>query len=100
MIWRCMNSNAVRHLHVINGTVNANVYISEILVKKLLPSAEEMYRTHEQSFKLSFNKIIRLKVLVASWQVRNKQELIETIVSSWFHVINAAKLTKLVHSMP
>jgi hypothetical protein len=42
----------------------------------------------------------RLKVLVAAKKARNKQELIEAIISSWYHVITTAELTKLAHSMP
>ena len=135
MIWGCMNATGVGRIHIINGTVNANVYANEILAKKLLPSAQDMYGNDEQyTFQqdnapchtaasvmqwFRRNKITvldwpgnspdlnpienlwrRLKITVAQKQARNKQELIEAVIASWFHVITADELKKLVHSMP
>ena len=42
----------------------------------------------------------RLKKVVASKHPSNKQELIEGIISSWYHVISPENLRNLVESMP
>lgn len=41
----------------------------------------------------------RLKRLVRQKQPSNKTQLIEAIIQSWFHIITAAELKNLVHSM-
>ena len=43
MVWGCMSRSAVGRLHVIQGTVNAEKYITEILEKKVLQSAKDMF---------------------------------------------------------
>jgi hypothetical protein len=42
----------------------------------------------------------RLKILVAKEKPSNKTKLIEAIIKSWFHIITAQELAKLVESMP
>ena len=42
----------------------------------------------------------RLKILVAKEKPGNKVKLMEAIVKSWYHVITADELAKLVESMP
>lgn len=43
MVWGCMSKSAVGRLHIIKGTVNADKYITEILEKKVLQSAKDMF---------------------------------------------------------
>ena len=134
MVWGCMNSEKTDRLHIMQGTVNAEVYNKDILIKKLLRSARDMYGDEWYIFQqdkalchtagsvmkwFDDNKITilywsgnspnlnpienlwrRLKVLVAAKKARNKQELVEAIISSWYHVITTAELTKLAHFMP
>jgi len=42
----------------------------------------------------------RLKRAVASKRPSNREDLIAAIINSWFHVIKADELEKLVDSMP
>jgi len=42
----------------------------------------------------------RLKKAVASKHPSNKQELIESIINSWYHIISPENLKSLVESMP
>jgi hypothetical protein len=43
MVWGCMNAEKTDRLHIMQGTVNAEVYKKDILIKKLLRSARDMY---------------------------------------------------------
>lgn len=43
MLWGCMAASGVGRLHVVKGTVNAQVYINEILTQKMLPSASDLF---------------------------------------------------------
>lgn len=43
MVWGCMCYNGTGRLCIINGTVNAKKYISDILEKKMIPSARDLF---------------------------------------------------------
>jgi hypothetical protein len=43
MVWGCMSRSSVGRLHVIKGNVNAEKYIAEILDKKVIQSAADMF---------------------------------------------------------
>lgn len=43
MVWACMGRGGVGRLQVINGTVNAEKYVTEILSRKLLQSASDVF---------------------------------------------------------
>jgi len=43
MIWGCMCMNGVGRIQVVDGTINANKYMSEILQPKRLPSARDLF---------------------------------------------------------
>lgn len=135
MIWGCMSRSSVGRLQVLNGVVNADRYINEVLQEKLLQSARDMFgdgghflfqqdgapcHTAKKSMKWfrdngvqviawpgnspDLNPIenlwSRLKKLVSSKNPSNRQQLIEAVINSWFHVITPVELEKLVDSMP
>lgn len=134
MVWGCMSRSSVGRLQVIDGTLNAERYIKEILQPKLLPSARNMFRSRKfvfqqdgapchtakkcmNWFKTQKVKVLdwpgnspdlnpienlwsRLKRLVAAKHASNKRELIEATIASWFHIIQAEDLEKLVDSKP
>ena len=134
MVWGCMSRSSVGRIQVVNGILNAERYIKEILEPKVLSSAKDMFglqkfifqqdgapchtaKKCQVWFKSKKVKVLdwpgnspdlnpienlwsRLKKLVAARRPSNKQELIEAVLASWFHVIKAEDLEKLVDSMP
>ena len=134
MIWACMSAKGVGRMQVVNGNINARVYIDEVLSTKVLQSASDLFGAEEFIFQQDgapchtarvcktwfqdnnvrlldwpgnspdLNPIenlwARLKRLVASRRPSNKAQLIESIISCWFHVISADELKNLVDSMP
>jgi transposase len=77
MIWGCMNANTVGRLHIITGTVNANVYVNEILVKKLLPSAEMMYGKRGEYIFQQDNAPCHTAGSVKKWFRENKVNVLD-----------------------
>lgn len=135
MVWGCMSRDAVGRLQVLEGTVNADKYIKDVLETKLLPSARDIFgdgepfifqqdgapcHTAKKCIKWFKEKKVevlewpgnspdlnpienlwaRLKRAVAAKRPSNKRELTEAIINSWFHIITAEDLQKLVDSMP
>ena len=43
MVWACIAKGGVGRLQVINGIVNAEKYVTEILTRKLLQSAKDVF---------------------------------------------------------
>jgi transposase len=52
MVWACMSRDGVGRLHIVDGTINAKKYQTDILEPKLLPSIEDLFpgRTEECIF--------------------------------------------------
>jgi len=135
MVWGCMATRSVGRLQVLDGTVNADRYIKEVLQTKLLASARDIFGqgqtfTFQQDgapchtakkcmawFAQNNVKLLdwpgnspdlnpienlwaRLKREVSAKRPGNKRELIEAILSSWFHIISSSDLQRLVESMP
>lgn len=45
MLWGCMCAGGIGRLHVIQGTVTGEKYIQDILEKKMLPSAADLFQS-------------------------------------------------------
>jgi len=135
MVWGCMARSSVGRLQVLEGNLNADKYIKEVLQTKLLTSARTIFGegktfTFQQDgapchtakkcmtwFKENKVKLLdwpgnspdlnpienlwaRLKRTVSAKRPSNKRELVEAIINSWFHIISANDLERLVDSMP
>lgn len=135
MVWGCMSRDHVGRLQVLEGTVNADKYIKDVLQTKVLTSAGDIFGDgasfvfqqdgapcHTAKKCLAWfrqNKVellewpgnspdlnpienlwARLKKAVAAKRASNKRELIEAVISSWYHIISPADLHQLVDSMP
>lgn len=43
MVWGCMNRTSVGRLQVLDGNINADRYINQVLIPKMLPSASDIF---------------------------------------------------------
>lgn len=142
MIWGCMAASGVGRLFVVEKTVNADVYIKNILEGRMLPSARDLFpsqgvhasnsptfvfqqdnapchtaRLCKEWFKKNKIDVLdwpgnspdlnpienlwsTLKRLVANERPSSKRTLIEAILKSWNHAVDATSLQNLVASMP
>ena len=141
MIWGCISGEGIGRIQVCDGIINARKYIDDILEKKLLQSARDMFGTGtSQLDDVEFifqqdgapchtakicsewfagknikvlewpgnspdlnpieNLWARLKKLVSARRPSNKAELIQAVISSWFHTITINELKSLINSMP
>ena len=134
MVWGCMSRMKVGRLQVLDGTVNADRYIKEVLEPKLLFSARDIFGEGQPFvfqqdgapchtakkclnwFKTKKIELLewpgnspdlnptenlwaRLKRAVSVRRPGNKTQLIEAVISSWFHIITPHDLERLVDSM-
>jgi len=134
MVWGCMSQDGVGCLQVLNGMVNAEKYVKDVIQSKLLASARDIFGANQplifqqdgapchtakkcQSWFNENNiKVLewpgnspdlnpienlwsRLKRAAVAKHPSNKQQLIEAVINSWFHIIAPEDQQKLVDSM-
>lgn len=142
MFWSCMCASGVGRLYVVDGTLRAANYITEVLEKKMIPSARDLFlppdaaATQMPQFifqqdnapchaaRVTVNWFQKrgitlmdwpgnspdinpienlwscLKRMVAKEKPTTRQQLIETVIRTWHHVITQQDLQTLVASMP
>ena len=77
MVWGCMSRNSVGRLQVLNGTVNADKYIEEVLEPKLLPSARDIFGDGEPFIFQQDGAPCHTAKKCIAWCKKNKVELLD-----------------------